>query len=284
MSVSSVPLRDSGPVVRGGAPSLFFYAAFPQAPPAAVVGVLHGYGDHAGRYSHMTDAWALRGIASVALDMRGHGRAEGPRGYCDRFDDYMDDAAVLERLVGERAPGAPAFLFAHSFGGLVATSYVLARPDAWRGLALSAPYFGTALKVPAVKRFAGQIASRLAPGFALPMGFHGSDVTHDPVRARAYDEDPLVFGKATARWFIEAQLAQSRVLARAPSLSLPLYLVMGTKDPIAELASARAVATAAGSKDKTIDIREGLFHEPWNEPEWPSVASAIADWMLARAS
>jgi alpha-beta hydrolase superfamily lysophospholipase len=282
MASTSDPKRDSGPVPRSGAPSLYFYARLADAAPKAVVGLLHGYGEHAGRYSHVMDAWAAGGIASVALDMRGHGRAEGPRGSCIRFDDYVDDASVLQRLVAERAAGIPSFLFAHSFGGLVATSYVLSQPGSWRGLMLSAPYFGTALKVPAVKRFAGQIASRVVPGFALPMGFRGSDVTHDPVRARAYDQDPLVFGKATARWFIEAELAQGRALARAPSLSVPLYLVMGTKDPIADLASARAVFTAAGSKDKTLDIREGFFHEPLSEPEWPSVAQALADWVKGR--
>jgi alpha-beta hydrolase superfamily lysophospholipase len=282
MTPSSDPRRESAPLARGGGPSLYFYVTLPRTPLVAAVGLLHGYGEHAGRYAHVMDAWARRGIGTVALDMRGHGRAEGPRGYCDRFDDYLDDAAQLTRLVGERAPGVSSFLFGHSFGGLVATSQILAEATPWRGLMLSAPYFGTALKVPAAKRLAGQVASRFVPRLALPMGFHGSDVTHDPIRARAYDEDPLVFGKATARWFVEAELAQSRALARAPSLALPLYLVMGTKDPIAELAAARAVMSAAGSKDKTSDIREGLFHEPCNELEWPQIVDALADWMLAR--
>jgi alpha-beta hydrolase superfamily lysophospholipase len=276
--------RDSGPIGRAGAPALYFYSSFPQLAPTAVVGVLHGYGDHAARYAHVTDAWAKRGIGSVALDMRGHGRAEGQRGYCDRFDDYLDDAAVLSRLVHERAPGVPSLLFGHSFGGLVATSFVLAQPGTWRGLMLSAPYFGTALKVPAVKRFAGKIASRVMPRLALPMGFHGSDVTHDLVRAREYDEDPLAFTKATARWFIEAGLAQGRVLAHAHALALPLYLVMGTADPIAELSAARSVFDAAASKDKTLDLREGLFHEPLSEPEWPQIADVLANWILAHAS
>jgi alpha-beta hydrolase superfamily lysophospholipase len=282
MASTSDGKTNSGTVPRTGAPALYFYSRLPGASPKAVVGLLHGYGEHAGRYAHVMDAWAAVGIASVAVDMRGHGRAEGPRGYCDRFDEYIEDASVLERLVTERAPGLPAFLFAHSFGGLVGLSYVLARPGSWRGLMLSAPYFGTALKVPAIKRFVGQIATRVAPRLALPMGFHGSDVTHDPVRARAYDEDPLVFEKATTRWFFEAEEAQARALARAPSLSMPLYMVMGTRDPIADLERARAVFRAAGSKDKTLDVREGFLHEPLSEPEWPSVAKALSDWVLAR--
>lgn len=284
MDSSSDLRHDSGPVSRAGAPALYFYSSFPQVAPTAVVGVIHGYGDHAARYLHVMDAWAKRGIGSVAVDMRGHGRAEGQRGYCNRFDEYLDDAAVLSRLVHERAPGVPSLLFGHSFGGLVATSFVLAQPASWRGLMLSAPYFGTALKVPAVKLLAGKIATRVLPRFALPMGFHGSDVTHDPVRAREYDEDPLAFTKATARWFDEAGLAQGRLFARAHSLAMPLYLVMGTADPIAELSAARAVFDAAGSKDKTLDLREGLFHEPLSEPEWPQIAGVLGDWILAHAN
>jgi alpha-beta hydrolase superfamily lysophospholipase len=276
--------RESGPITRAGGPALYFYARATQAPPRAIVGLIHGYGDHAGRYVHVTDAWAKRGIASVALDMRGHGRAEGPRGYCDRFGDYIDDAAVLARLVGERARGVPTFLFGHSFGGLVATSFLMAQPGAWRGLVLSSPYFGTALKVPIAKRFAGKVAAQLAPGLSLPMGFHGRHLTHDPIRARESDEDPLSFKNATARWFSEAQAAQGRALARASSLAVPLYLVMGTADPIAELSAARAVFNAAGSKDKTFDLREGLLHETLSEPEWPQIADAIATWILAHTS
>jgi alpha-beta hydrolase superfamily lysophospholipase len=281
MTQSLDSLRESGPISRVGAPALYFYARATQAPPRAVVGLIHGYGDHAARYTHVTDAWAKRGIASVSIDLRGHGRAEGPRGYCDRFDEYVDDAAVLGRLVGERAPRVPAFLFGHSFGGLVATSFLIAQPGSWRGLVLSAPYFGTALKVPVAKQLAGKVASLVAPRLSLPMGFHGRHLTHDPVRARESDEDPLSFKNATARWFSEAQLAQGRALTRASSLSAPLYVVMGTTDPIAELAAARAVFDAAGSKDKTFDLREGLLHEPLSEPEWPQIADAIATWILA---
>jgi lysophospholipase len=161
---------------------------------------------------------------------------------------------------------------------------VLAQPGSWRGLLLSAPYFGTALNVPAAKRFAGKIASVLAPRLSLPMGFHGRHLTHDPVRARAIDEDPLSFTKATVRWFSEAEVAQGRALARIASLALPLYVVMGTKDPVAELSAAQAVFKAAGSKDKTFDLREGLLHEPLSEPEGPQIADALASWMLAHTS
>jgi acylglycerol lipase len=277
--------RDEGSLASrsGGAPALHYYTTFPEAAPKAVVGLIHGYAEYGARYAHVADFWAGRGIASIAIDLRGHGRSEGPRGSCEHFGDYLDDASQLESLVRERAPGLPAFLFGHSFGGLVAASLVLTKPAPWRGLLLTAPYLGLALKVSPVKRLAGVVASRLLPTLSLPSGVHGADLTRDPVRARAYDEDPLVFRTANARWFTEAQSAQARAIASARSITAPLLVVMGTADRVADLTSVRAFFESAGSKDKHLDVRDGFFHEILNEPEWRGVAEGLAEWILARS-
>jgi acylglycerol lipase len=275
--------RDEGTLDRRRTvgPALYFNAASPEGPTQAVVGVLHGYADYGARYGHVMDAWAERGIASVAIDMRGHGRAGGERGFCERFTDYLDDASELVRLIGERAPGVPAFLFGHSFGGLVAASAVIRQPGPWRGLVLSGPYFGLAVHVPFVKAFAGRIASRVVPGFGLPSGLRGADLTHDLARARAYDEDPLVFKTVKSRWFRETQKAQAGALAGASYVTLPLYLVIGKADPLVRVESARQFFDAVASAEKTWDARDGLLHEVLNEPEWRGIADAIADFVIA---
>jgi alpha-beta hydrolase superfamily lysophospholipase len=264
-------------------PGLYALVTAPEGAPAAAVGLLHGYADYAERYAHVVEAWAGRGIATVAIDMRGHGHAEGARGHCEHFSEYLDDTAELAHAVGEHFKDVPAALFGHSFGGLVAASTVLAKAAPWRALALTSPFFGVAMPVPAVKVFAGKIASRLVPGFAQTTGLHGSQLTHDAERARAYDADPLVFKTATARWFTETTAAQERAIARAPGLAMPLLLVAGEADPIVSIPRARAFFDAAGSKDKTWDLRPGLLHEVLNEPSWPETADRIADFVLAHA-
>ena len=275
--------HETGPLARKATkgPGLHFFAVSPEKETQVVVGLLHGYADYGERYAHVADVWAERGIATVAIDMRGHGHADGRRGYCDRFDEYLDDAAELTRLVEERAPGVPAILMGHSFGGLVAASVAIARPTPWRALVLTGPFFGVAAQVPRIKLLAGRLASRLVPKFAQPTGIRGADLTHDAARARAYDEDPLVFKEATARWFTESSAAQDRAIARAPSLSMPLTLVIGAADPVVSVARARAFYDAAGSADKTWDAREGLFHEVLNETAWREIADGLAGWILA---
>lgn len=278
--------RDEGTVTQRAVPgpALYFTSAIPSGEKKAFVGILHGYADHSARYAHVMDAWAEAGIGSVALDMRGHGRATGTRGYCARFDEYLDDAAELARLVSDRARGAPSFLFGHSFGGLVAATSALEATRSWRGLLLSAPFFGLALDVPAAKVTLAKVASRIVPKLALPSGIKGADLSHDATKARGYDEDPLVFKQARARWFVEAQRAQARVLARAGQLTMPLYVVFGGADRVAKKSAGKAFFDGAGSKDKTWDERDGLFHEVLNEPEWTDIAARLAEWMVTEST
>jgi alpha-beta hydrolase superfamily lysophospholipase len=269
---------------RGGpGPSLYMLSAVPEGEVRATVGILHGYADHAARYAHVMDFWAESKIASIAIDMRGHGRATGLRGYCDRFEEFLADASELSRIVSEQARGGATFLFGHSFGGLVAASSAIESPGSWRGLLLSAPYFGLALDVPLAKIVAGRIASVVAPKLGIPSGLFGKDLTHDATRAAGYDADPLVFKKATARWFRESQLAQARALERASELRLPLYLVFGGEDKVAKMSVAKSFFGRVASTDKTWSERKGAFHEVLNEPDWKELAGEMASWMLARA-
>ena len=264
-------------------PSLYYASAMPRSELKAVVGVIHGYADHGARYAHVMGALAEHGIGSVAIDLRGHGRAQGPRGFCVRFEEFLDDARELRQLVDTRAKSAPTFLFGHSFGGLVAALSALDEPKPWKGLVLSAPFFGLGLEVPRIKVMAGKVASRLYPKLGLPSGLEGKDMTHDPAKAKEYDRDPLVFKNATARWFTEATGAQERALTSASRLTMPLYMTFGSADKVASMPTAKRFFDAAGSADQTWDLREGLFHEVLNEPSWKDIVENIAKFILAHA-
>lgn len=272
---------DEGTVTRGSAPALHYASAMPEKP-KAMLAMLHGYADHGARYAHVMGALAEHGIGSVIIDMRGHGKSQGTRGFCERFSEYEDDVTELRRLVEARGKDLPKFLFGHSFGGLVATSSVLGNAAPWKGLVLSGPFFGLALAVPKLKLAAGKIASRLVPKLGLPSGLSGKDVTHDPEKARAYDNDPLVFKNATARWFTEATGAQERVLRDAGQLKLPLWMVFGEADPIASFEAGKRFYDRAGSTEKVWNPKPGLFHEVLNEPSWKEIVEPMARWILAQ--
>ena len=276
---------DEGTVtqrIRSG-PSLYYASAMPKSGAKAVLAVIHGYADHGARYAHVMGALAEHGIGSIAIDLRGHGRAHGPRGFCHRFGEFLDDARELRRLVDARAKGIPTLLFGHSFGGLVAAMSALDDPASWKGLVLSAPFFGLGLEVPRIKILAGKVASRVYPKLGLPSGLEGKDMTHDAAKAKDYDADPLVFKNATARWFTETTDAQAEAFESAPRLAMPLYMTFGTDDKVASFSAGKRFFDAAGSADKTWDPREGLFHEVLNEPSWKDIVENISRWVLAHA-
>lgn len=276
---------DEGAVTQrsSSGPSLYYASAMPTGRAEAVLAVIPGYADHGARYAHVMGALAEHGIGTVAIDLRGHGRAQGARGFCTRFDEFLDDARELRNLVDSRAKGAPTFLFGHSFGGLVAALSALNDPSPWKGLLLSAPFFGLGLEVPRIKVLAGKVASKVYPKLGLPSGLEGKDMTHDPARAKSYDGDPLVFKNATARWFTEATSAQERALEGAKRLALPLFMTFGTADKVASFPTGKRFFDAAGSADKTWDPREGLFHEVLNEPSWKDIVNTMATWIREHA-
>lgn len=249
-----------------------------------VMAVLHGYGEHAGRYKRAAEALGRRGVGVFAVDLRGHGQSEGPRGHVQRFEDYYADAAALLEEARARAAGRPVVLFGHSMGGLLALDYVMAcAPAGLSGLALSSPFLGLALKVNALKLGLGRAMSHLAPGFSMPSGLKGVDVTRDPDEAEKYDRDPLNNDNATARWFTESQKAIERVQARAASIRLPLWLMYGGSDRVADADATDRFASGL-SVDGVVERLTGYYHELLNEPQEARelVLSRLGDWLLSR--
>ncbi len=248
------------------------------------VALIHGYGEHAGRYAHVGRAWGEQGIRTLAVDLRGHGRSTGVRGFVARFDDYHLDASALVDEVRQEANGRPIFLFGHSMGGLIAMHWLLAGGGKdLAGLALSSPLCGVAVAVPAWKSKLGTMASSLYPKLALPSGLEGRDVSRDPEQARIYDADPLNNKSATARWYTEAVTAMARVYERASELKLPTILLYGGDDKVASAEAADKVAARLAMPDRSIERLAGYYHELVNEPEAErnAVIERYAAWFIA---
>lgn len=271
---------------RSGAPSLSYDLHAPDAKPIGAVLLTHGYAEHRGRYGQVISALTARGLMVASYDLRGHGHSEGERGHILSFRDYVDDAYALGAELAKddrwKSAGLPVLL-GHSLGGLISFHVALSDPSGARGVVLSSPFFGLALEVPAPKRLAGRLMSRVLPAFGLPSGLRGADVTHDPVLARAYDEDPMLVKKATARWFTEAMAAQQRALEDAPSMRLPLTIFHGGADKIASVEATRRVFDRCGAATKRLEVLDGQYHEIFNELERDRWIGMAADAIVEMA-
>lgn len=261
------------------------YALHPaRVQPARAMLLVHGQGEHSARYHYVVDKWCERGLSVGTFDLRGHGVSGGRRGHIDSFQQYVDDTLeVLEAL--QQQPhfsdlGAPV-LFGHSLGGLIAFHVALAAPGKVRALVLTSPFFGLAMQVPAAKRLAGRLMSRLVPGFSMATGIRGNQVTHDPQIAAAYDTDALMARVASARWFTEVLEAQQQAFDRAPSLRMPILCLQGGADTIVDKQRSREVVERTSSEQKRFEWVEGAYHEVLNETDRDRSIGVIADFVLA---
>lgn len=250
--------------------------------PRARIVVVHGYAEHRGRYVALASQLFDAGFACHLFDLRGHGESGGAPAHVERFDDYVDDLAlVVDRVRAESAP-VPLFLVGHSLGGLIALMYVLRR-DGIDGVAVSSPFLQPAFEVSAAKKILAAVASRVVPSMALASPLAPESLSRDQRVVDAYESDPLVHRTTTPRWFVEVQQAQRELGERAPSIRLPLLMLLGEEDAIADHRLASDVFDRIGSADKTLHAYPGLRHEVFNELEREKVIADLLAWLQARS-
>lgn len=260
---------------------LFWRSAAPDGEATAMVAVVHGYGDHSGRYTRTMDDLAARGFSTLAVDYRGHGKADGKRADCQEWTDYLDDMAVFWGRVREAAGALPTFVLAHSHGALIATHWAASKPEGLKGLVLSAPYYKLALAVPPLKLFGAKLIKGLMPGFQIGNELQPDQLSRDPAWQKTTAEDPLYLHVTTPRWFFEHTAAQDRLAGLGSALTQPLLMLAGSADPIASMPAAKAFFDTVASKDKTWKEYPDFRHEVMNEVGREQVIGDISQWISA---
>jgi len=194
-----------------------------DASPKAHIALVHGIGEHSGRYPNVAAHFPPRGYTVHGFDLRGHGRSPGRRGHINAWSEFREDVRAYIRMISAQAEGKPVFIYGHSLGGLIALEYVLHYPDLLQGVIASAPAVGQSAISP-VLIFLSRVMSRVMPTFSLQTGLDATAVSRDPAVVNGY-ADPLVHSFASARFGTEAMAAQAWTNAHAPDLKLPLLIV-----------------------------------------------------------
>ena len=256
-----------------------FYRVWRAKQPEAVVLIAHGYAEHSGRYERFATYLNEHNVSVYALDHRGHGRSEGERANVSVFRCFVNDLARFSDIVREREPVHPRILLGHSMGGVVAAQFVLEHPLKVDALILSAPYLKNAVAVPKVLLALSEPVARFFP--SLPtIKIDTSKLSHDKAVVAAYEADPLVYNGATkARMGAELMNAGKYVLERAESVDLPLLVLHGDADEIADPAGAQELFEHSSSSDKTLKLYQGFYHEVLNEPDKEKVYADIRKWL-----
>jgi acylglycerol lipase len=260
---------------------IYYQAWLPDGEPKAVLPIVHGLGEHSGRYLNVVNYFVPLGYVVYGLDHIGHGKSGGPREYVERFEDFSDTFARYMAMLKQWQPGKPIFLLSHSIGGLIAAYYLLDHQAEFQGAIFSAPVVKVASHVSQTTIFMARALSLLAPSAGV-LPVDPGTVSRDPDVVKAYVEDPLVFhGKTTARLSAEMLRALIRVSAETEKITLPFLAMQGGADRLVDPDGAQILYERAGSNDKTLKIYEGLYHEIFNEPERGIVFKDIESWLAA---
>ena len=274
--------RTDGTLTSRDGTELFFQHWQIDGPTKAVLCLVHGLGEHSGRYDHVAETFNAAGYAVIAFDTRGHGRSPGTRGHTP-FDRTMEDVTALLDRAAELYPGLPRFLYGHSLGGLIVLTHVLRVHPEITGVVATSPGLASPLLDQKLKIGAAKLLGSVLPTVTVPTGLDANLISRDPEVVKVYLDDPLVHDKSTLALGRDGALAAEYALEHAGEVDVPLLVVHGTGDEITYArGSEEFVAKVPG--DKALHLYDGAFHETHNEPESAQVLADTIAWLDAHVA
>lgn len=255
--------KKNGTITGLGGLELFWQAWLPESL-RAVVFLIHGFGEHSGRYNNVVETLVPEGIGIYALDHQGHGRSQGLQGHVDSFHDYVIDVrSFFTQAVLPAAGNLPVFVLGHSMGSIIAMNYVTEYSEGLKGYILS----GTGASSPisggkvlqGITAFLSRMAPRARIKFPLPPEF----ISRDPEVVAAYKADELVHSKISFRLARGMNTSLTSGAKAIAGLDLPVLIQCGSEDE--SFAGQQELFDSLQSKDKTLKIYQGYKHEVYNE-------------------
>ncbi len=249
----------------------------PEEEPTKIICLVHGHGEHIGRYEHFADFFVSKSIAVYAVDLRGHGKSGGKRGHTPDYELLISDVEELIKVARVEHNDTPIVLYGHSMGGNLVASFILQNNmKELESAVLSSPWLRLAFDPPASQVKLAKIANKLFPSLTQSSKLDANLLTKDPEVVKAYKQDPLVHDLISPRLFLSVIKAGEEALVKSKDLKIRTLVMHGKDD---QITSAEASSSFAGSESAELKIWSGLKHEPHNEPEQNEVMEFVLEWV-----
>lgn len=253
----------------------------PACEAKAVACLVHGLGEHSGRYQDVTGVLSGAGIAMYSLDLRGHGLSDGRRGHAAPRSKILADVDILIRQARDAHPGLPVWLYGHSLGGNIVLSHRLFGKEPVAGTVATSPWLILANPLLPAKVVMMRLIGKIAPALTIKNGLDPNGLSTMLPVVIDYRNDPLVHPYVSMQTGLDAMDMAKIILERAGEDHGPLLLLHGGADPICSVKGSRQFAEKAGPLC-TLRVWPGMRHELHHETVWPEEAQVIADFMLAK--
>lgn len=253
--------------------------------PRGTVLLVHGFAEHIGRFGHVAYALTQSGYTVYGLDHRTHGRSAGqPRVHVVEPERLADDLALLWARLRCQHPSRPAFVYGHSMGAYFALLFALRQPDGLAGVITSGAPLTMDTAIGPFFRVLGQLLGRALPHLPLvPLALDA--ISRDPQVVAAYQADPLVHaGRVRAGMAARVARALADLRLRLADFETPLLILHGADDRVVPPAGSLWLHAHVRSRDKTLRLYPGLYHEIHNEPERDQVFAEVLAWLNARVA
>jgi acylglycerol lipase len=243
-----------------------------------VVALIHGMGEHTGRYTHVKQHLSNHGYSWAAIDLPGHGLSSGKRGHVANYDSLLAAIDVFIAQINTDFPNSKIYIWAHSMGGNIALNYLIRKAHNVAAAVITSPWLQNYGPVPKLELYLGKILQHIYPSLGIPTKLDANLVSRDAAVVQAYQADPLVHGNITPGWFFGALAAQQYAITHAANIHIPLLLMHGTSDMLAHVEGSQKFANNA-NKNLQLKLWEGLYHETHNEPEQISVLDYAVNFL-----
>ncbi|MBD0400511.1 alpha/beta hydrolase [Flammeovirga sp. EKP202] len=251
--------------------------------PKAIIAMIHGFGEHIERYAHVAAFFNENNYGFIGYDQRGHGKTPGKRGVVPSYDAVLHNVTELLSLIKEKFPDLPIFLYGHSMGGNIVSSYLLKEnPSFLKGAIVTSPWLRLAVDPPAWQEKIGKFIGGIFKDFVIPSKLNPADLSTDLTVGEIYVKDPLVHNKICTALYFGVKEAGEWAIENAGQLKVNTLLMHGDDDNITSYKASEEFANKAPSENMTFKIWKGLRHEMHNEKIKEEVLSEILRFIEKR--
>ncbi|MBE0655071.1 MAG: alpha/beta hydrolase [Bacteroidales bacterium] len=240
--------------------------------------LIHGLGEHSGRYKHWADLFVKQGYNFLSFDLRGHGKSAGIRGYAKSLEILLDDIDLMLDRAELLFPGSKFVLYGHSMGGNLALNHIIHRNRSVDALIVTSPWLRLVKEPSPVTIAVASVATRLIPQVALPNGLNAEDLSHNQEIVQNYKIDPLNHNKISFRLFHEIYRAGYHALRNVYKINYPFLLMHGTEDKITSPKASENFVMNTSSRTH-LKLWDGQYHELHNELIYQEVFDYSFQWL-----